>query len=153
MASANIAQQQAVMARLARELNEPVAVNDLGLVALRSGVRVLDLWGLASAEALQARLKGPWTGARIDQLMASQHVEIAMIYKNWFPDLPPSWTHVGGLVLAVPQASAAEPEVALMARTPEAARRLQAAMVRLVTMHPQLGGLFWSDPLPQADPP
>ncbi|HEX8384591.1 MAG TPA: hypothetical protein VF576_00315, partial [Rubricoccaceae bacterium] len=48
-AARNVYEQQFQMARfVAEEWRRPVAVNDLGLVALRSPAYVLDLWGLAS---------------------------------------------------------------------------------------------------------
>ncbi|RMF38681.1 MAG: hypothetical protein D6754_06990, partial [Alphaproteobacteria bacterium] len=55
--------QQYQMARFAKDyVRAPVAVNDLGWVAYRNPHYVLDLWGLASREALATRLTDPGPG-------------------------------------------------------------------------------------------
>lgn len=131
MASRNIAQQQAVMARLAHDLGRPVAVNDLGMVALRSGQYVLDLWGLGSIDALRARLAGHADGAWMDEVMQRKGVDHAFIYEAWFPQRPASWIKVGELVLDGRQMTAGGARVALLARTPEAAQALRSVVLRL----------------------
>jgi hypothetical protein len=133
-ASANIARQQVVMAEIARQVGKPVAVNDLGLVALRSGQFVLDLWGLGSVEALNLRLYGTkpidvW----MDELVQAKHVPYAFIYESpiWFPKRPASWVKVGELVLNVQQIIVGSTKVALFATTPEAAPALREVLVRM----------------------
>jgi hypothetical protein len=78
---------------------KPVAVHDLGYVSYRNPEYVLDLWGLASAEALRRRTteKDPaWMAG-----MAQRHdVKLAMIYDPWFPNLPASWRKVGSMALS-----------------------------------------------------
>jgi hypothetical protein len=67
LASTNIHIQQAQMARFVADYwRQPVAVNDLGLVAYRGGEYTLDLWGLASQEARIARpsrARDGWSGS------------------------------------------------------------------------------------------
>ena len=60
-AASNVYQQQYQMHRFVADFyRKPVAVNDLGWVSYRrpAGVRVLDLWGLASPEASRAAAQG-----------------------------------------------------------------------------------------------
>ena len=57
LASNNIYEQQYQMHRFAVDFwGKPVAVNDLGYVSYRNPNYVLDLWGLASPQALKARM-------------------------------------------------------------------------------------------------
>ena len=92
--------QQGQMARFAKEhLRAPVAVNDLGYVAWNNPNYVLDLWGLASAEALETRLSNPPKGWA-DPLAEAHGVQVAMIYDRWLPEaLGPGWVPLGQLVL------------------------------------------------------
>jgi hypothetical protein len=75
---------------------KPVALNDLGWVAYRNDREVLDLYGLASTEALQARYQGQdklW----MSRLAQRKGVKLAMLYEAWFPDTPASWIRMGQL--------------------------------------------------------
>jgi hypothetical protein len=96
---AAIHRQQAQMARFATEyLKAPVAVNDLGYVSWQNPSYVLDLWGLASKEALTTRLEATappgWGGALAD----AAGVRAAMIYEPWIGGaLGPDWVKLGEL--------------------------------------------------------
>ena len=92
--------QQAEMSRFAKDhLKAPVAVNDLGYVAWANPNYVLDLWGLASAEALRLRLSDAPDGWA-DPLADRYGVRAAMIYEDWLgPALGPDWVRMGRLVL------------------------------------------------------
>jgi hypothetical protein len=108
--------QQGQMARFAQDyLQAPVAVNDLGHVAWQNRSYVLDLWGLASAEALEARFSDPppgWAGP----LAAARGVELAMIYETWLARaVPDEWVRLGTLSLTVPKGFAADADVAFFA--------------------------------------
>ncbi len=95
-ASADIESQQAQTARfVAGYWREPIAVNDLGLVAYRGGQRVLDLGGLASQDARHAQATSRhWLGP----LVRHSGVRAAAIYTGWFRDqIPASWVTVGTL--------------------------------------------------------
>lgn len=124
----NVAQQQMVTARIARELGMRVAVNDLGLVALRSGQYVLDLAGLASPEVLEVRRHGQMTGPWIDELAARKGVQVAFIYDKWFPQWSKDWILVASVEMLGPKVSAGESSVQLYARTPQAAMKLHAVV-------------------------
>ncbi len=95
-----IALQQGQMARFAKDhLAAPVAVNDLGYVAWDNPNHVLDLWGLASAKALELRLSNAPNGWA-DALADEKGVRVAMIYPQHLPRaLGPDWVLLGGLFL------------------------------------------------------
>ena len=100
IAANNIYEQQYQMHRFATEWwKKPVAVNDLGWVGYQNDAYVLDLVGLGSHEALQARMQGrdpSWMAA-----MAAQHgVGLAMVYETTVPGRAIGWTKVGELRLS-----------------------------------------------------
>jgi hypothetical protein len=100
LASNNIHEQQHQMHRFAAEFYaKPVAVNDVGYVSYRNDNYVLDLWGLASLDALRQRRNGgnpEW----INELVASKGVGAAMIYEEWFDGkIPSAWIKIGRLYL------------------------------------------------------
>lgn len=102
--SNNIYDQQYQMHRFVTEIyKQPVAVNDLGWVSYQNDEYVLDLWGLASHEALLMR-KSATDAGWMEQLVNEHHVGLAMIYvkKNWFKSLPKSWCHLGTLSVDEP---------------------------------------------------
>jgi hypothetical protein len=114
LAASNIQNQQVQMAKIAKILAEPVAVNDLGLVALRSGQYVLDLWGLGSIEALHYRKISTNTDW-MNELMLIKHVNYAFVYDNWFKQRPDNWIKVGELKLLQTRITPAEDTVAFYA--------------------------------------
>lgn len=102
--AAGIYAQQRQMGRFVKEVwQAPVAVNDLGQVAYGNPDYVLDLWGLASREALEARLRGHdplW----MDKLVQAHGVRLAMLYKHWFKGwIPANWIEVAQLDLTIPR--------------------------------------------------
>lgn len=97
-ASANIYQQQYQMGRFAQEaFPQPVAVNDLGLVAYGNGNYVLDLWGLGSEEARRLSANNQWTAERLQEITARRGVSYAMLYPLWFRDVPEAWCPIADL--------------------------------------------------------
>lgn len=119
-AARNIHQQQHQMHRFISGCwQKPVAANDLGWVSYRNDLYVLDLWGLGSEEARRARASGDpqWMG----KLAEARGVDLAMIYSDWFSDIPAAWTKVGALVLTEASASPAGTVVDFYATRPEAA--------------------------------
>ncbi len=114
-ASRNTYQQQYQLHRfVVGRLDEPVAVNDLGWVAFRNENYVLDLWGLASIEALKAR-RSHDDSAWITPLAAEHGVRTALLYEDWFPGLPETWTRVGELRMQGPRVTPAVDRVAIYA--------------------------------------
>jgi hypothetical protein len=86
--------QQYQMHRFVREYYEgDYAVNDLGLTSFqrRSGVYVLDVYGLASAEAARQHIKtAPW----LQSIVERHDIDLAILYPEWF-EIPESWKPVG----------------------------------------------------------
>ncbi len=106
----------------------PVAVNDLGWVAWRNPHYVLDLWGLASAEALSLRLSRAgegWAGP-----LAERHgVQLAMIYDHWLgAAVAEDWVRLGELRTTAPGHRLPGSVVAFYATAPRHAEPLVAAL-------------------------
>ena len=102
-ASAAIGVQQKQMGRFVDDyVKGPVAVNDLGHVAYRNPHYVLDFWGLASREALDARRDGRnpnWA----DDLIERYNVGVIMIYDSWFVGrMNPDWIKIGEMSITRP---------------------------------------------------
>jgi hypothetical protein len=121
--------QQAQMARFAQDYAQTdVAVNDIGRVAWGNDNAVLDLWGLASPEALAVRLGDPapgWAGP----IVAARDVPLVMIYDRWLGDaVSPDWVRLGELRTHLPLAFLGGFRVAFYAADPAAAGRLRAAL-------------------------
>jgi len=99
IASNNIYEQHYQMHRFAADYyKKPVAVNDIGYVSFKNDNYVLDLVGLASSEALKysiSRNSTEW----INVLSKKHNIELAMIYDEWFEDIPKSWYKAGKLYL------------------------------------------------------
>ncbi|OYV06683.1 MAG: hypothetical protein CFE26_04960 [Verrucomicrobiales bacterium VVV1] len=99
-ASNNIYEQQYQMHRFVTDYHDGgVAVNDLGWVSFRNEKHVLDLWGLASFEAFQARV--PWRGPEwMEEMASSKHIQLAIIYHDWFTERPKSWVKLAEMKLS-----------------------------------------------------
>lgn len=102
----NIHDQQLQTASFLAEAypNDPVVVNDLGLVAWLGGGRapIVDLMGLGSpavARARGMRIDGPLDAAAVASL--TRGAAVAAVYDAWFVGaLPASWTAVARLTIA-----------------------------------------------------
>ncbi len=127
LASAAVYNQQYPMSQVAQRLNAPVAVNDLGLVALNSRQYVLDLWGLGNLEALKLRKTETGSGW-IKDLMDRKNVHYAFIYEEWFPERPDNWIKVGELQMHVPKIATAFNHVAFYATDEISAQTLKDVM-------------------------
>jgi len=102
--SQNIYLQQVQSARFIQDYYQgPVAVNDIGLVSKGNPHYVLDLWGLASLEALALRKSEGNDLQWMDDLVQSKHIPLVMIYRPWFEKsgkkLPDNWQPVAKLLL------------------------------------------------------
>jgi len=130
-ASNNVFQQHYTMHRFAVEhWGKPVAVNDLGWVAFRNDEYVLDLWGLASLEALEARREHE-DQAWFAPLAERHGVRAAMIYDKWFPKLPATWRRVGELRMGGPRVTPADSVVSFYATAPEHVAEVEASLREL----------------------
>ena len=134
MASSNIYNQQVQMAEVARILDERVAVNDLGLVALESKQFVLDLAGLGSMEALKNLMSGREGSVWVPELMHKKQVEHAIVYDFLFPKPASNWIKVGELKLLQEQITPADDVVAFYSTSPAAAARLKRALESLAAL-------------------
>lgn len=127
MASAAIYNQQYAMSMIAKSIDENVAVNDLGLVALNSDNYVLDLLGLGSIEALHLR-KSKSDADWIKSLMKKNNVKYAFIYDDWFFKKPDNWIKVAELTLLIPKIAVAKDTVAFYATDMAAASKLKSVI-------------------------
>ena len=97
-ASCNIYQQQFQMRRFVHEwLQEPVAVNDLGMVSMGYDEYVLDLWGLATPAAILGASDPAW----IDSIAFSNGVNSAIVYRDELPGIQ-HWTYVARMEISQP---------------------------------------------------
>ena len=118
--------QQRQMARFAQVyLKANVAVNDLGAVSWGNPYYVLDLFGLASAEARNKRINDPTPGWA-DDLAAQHHVPAAMIYMSWVGKgafleeaIGADWVLMGELVLKERRGFLGDDKVAFYATDPK----------------------------------
>ncbi len=97
-ASTNIYQQQFQMRKFVHEwLNKPVAVNDLGLVAMDYEPYVLDLWGLATPGAINGASSPAW----VDSSALANDVSVAIVYRDELPGIH-HWQQVARLEISPP---------------------------------------------------
>ncbi len=130
LASNNIYEQQYQMHRFAVDFwKKPVAVNDLGWVSFRNPNYVLDLWGLASPQALKARM-GNEEPEWMSELADKHKVELAMVYAPWFPNPPRQWEKVATLRLSRKLITPAWHEVTFYAMNPESNVEIISALER-----------------------
>ncbi len=116
VASNNVHEQQYQMHRLATEFFPgPVAVNDIGWVSYRNEAPVLDLWGLASTDALRARRTRSAPTA-LAKLVNQSGAPLIMIYDEWFGTrMTAEWVPLARLHLSKRAIYVAEDTVALYA--------------------------------------
>ncbi|WP_298564978.1 hypothetical protein [uncultured Aliiroseovarius sp.] len=133
-----ISLQHQQMSRFAKEyVQAPVAVNDLGLVAWRNQNYVLDLWGLASSEALQTRRSRPKPGWG-QALVERAQVDLVMIYDSWLADaVAANWVRLGSLEISQPMGDLIFDPVTFYATRPEAQADLTEKLEAFVPTLPQ----------------
>ncbi len=111
IASNNVYEQQYQMHRFATEYyNKPLAVNDLGYVSYHNNNYILDLWGLASIDALKYRTNGD-NSNWIEKITKEKNIKFVMIYEDFFSDIPQDWQKIGELQLGKRQVTAQSPAV------------------------------------------
>lgn len=121
--------QQAQMRRFAHEhLQQPIAVNDLGLAVWANPDYVLDLYGLANNEARRLRIFAPtpgWAGP----LVARHGVSVIMIYDSFIEaGISPDWEPLGKLVMLRAAGYVGNAEVNFYAATSEDVVSARAAL-------------------------
>lgn len=117
LAQREIHGQQVQMGRifesLPGDLKGPIALNDLGYMALHAGVHVLDIWGLGSPDVTAIRMHGEMTPESCQELVRSHGIRYAAFYsdcydpKTYFKGFRP----VARLVMRGPQVVCAGREV------------------------------------------
>lgn len=99
LSSSNIYHQQVQMAKITQMLDDKVALNDIGVVSLKSKHEILDVFGLASIQALKKRMENINNNKWINPLLKEKNVKFIMIYDEWFPNRPNNWIKVATLYL------------------------------------------------------
>lgn len=143
----NIYAQQMQTARFARDyVQAPVLVNDIGLTSFQNENRVVDIWGLASSQALDARAaKAP--AGWVNTLANDTGADLAMVYENWVrPAAAPGWTTLGYLTLKGPSYAVAGRQVTFFATNPQSVERLQKRMREFAPILPDAVVLEVLDP-------
>ena len=104
-------------------------MNDLGWVSFRNEQYVLDLAGLASAEALTRRTVEK-DSAWMEDVSRRHDVRLAMIYDDWFRGIPRGWTCLGRLYLGRERITSAENAVTFYALDDDVTERAQVLLDR-----------------------
>lgn len=126
-AARGIHEQQRQMHRFSVAFPDPVAVNDLGLVAWNNPAPVLDLWGLGSEEARRLTVAQGRTVATLRHLTEGR-ATYAMIYDIAFAGaIPPDWCRVATLTTSRVSAASDTVSFWLIDRSREAALRAALA--------------------------
>jgi hypothetical protein len=133
-----IAFQQHQMAVFAQDVHKgPVAVNDIGWVAWRNPAYVLDLYGLASREALRLRQDPASHDGWAGPLAAAKGVEVVMIYDFVFPRAkPPEWTKVAILRTKGNVGWVGLTDVDIYATSPALVDKIKGELVQLQALLP-----------------
>lgn len=81
-------QMTRMMASLPQGEKGTIALNDLGYMALYSGAKVFDIWGLGSQDAARARICADrgWLKEDIDRLFKENNVQYMLLFGKWFPE-------------------------------------------------------------------
>lgn len=95
-ASAEIYRQQFQMAQFLHRFHDHdgVALNDIGAVSYTHDGDVLDLLGLGSFDVLMHRKRGDLSPPVMSDLASRHDVQVAVIYRQWFEQLPADWRPV-----------------------------------------------------------
>lgn len=119
------------------------AVNDLGLVSFErpKGRYVLDLYGLASAEASRQAVKTPeW----LQSMVQRRGIKLAMLYPEWF-QIPLTWTPVAKLCVPKAPVVLGEQCMVFYSTSPDAAADIRKDLERFAPTLPR-DDAFWFDP-------
>ena len=94
----NIYEQQYQMASFLSEYypNGSIAANDIGAINYFTNIECLDLVGLSSNDVAQAHENNTFNAQELNNLANQHHVQIAIIYEEWWVgDIPSNWIKVG----------------------------------------------------------
>ena len=151
-AASNVYEQQYQMHRFITEVYRgPVAVNDLGWTSYRNPYYVLDLWGLGSETARRLHRAHPTDASWMQRLAERHGVKLVMIFREWFPYLPCSWTQLGELHLSGRNVSVPVDHVTFFAAPPGDPEAIRARIKRFMPTLPE--GVRFRFDEPGARPP
>lgn len=81
---------------------ETVALNDIGAPNYLADIRCIDLWGLGTKEVAQMKRNGTYNRKKLQEMVNSRGVKIAIVYDRWFESgqiitdgVPSDWKLVG----------------------------------------------------------
>jgi hypothetical protein len=99
-AASNIYSQQYQMGLFADRFyqDRTIAINDIGAVGYLSGVRMLDIFGLANLDVARLKRDGAYRAPAIASLAVREDAAIAMVYASWLNEyggIPAGWEKVG----------------------------------------------------------
>ena len=150
-AANNIYEQQYQMHRFITGFyRAPVAVNDLGWVSYDNPHYVLDLLGLGSETARRARLAHPGNAAWMQQFAVERDVELAMIYPEWFGQVPCEWVPLGALWLSGSKVSVPVDHVTFYAIPPGDPETMRTTIRRFAATLPKGVRFDFVDPSAQS---
>jgi hypothetical protein len=114
-----------------------VAANDIGAIDYFNDIHCVDVVGLASSHIFFARRANRYTTQFLEQTMAQEHVQIAIVYADWFgkdsaglltePPIPAGWLPVATWSIR-DHLTLVEKEVTFFAVEPSTAPRLRSAL-------------------------
>lgn len=130
--------QQAQMERFVDEYHQgSVAVNDLGKIAHANDYYVLDLWGLASKQALDTRLSNS-TDGWASELVTEKGVDLAIIYEAWLGRaIGADWVLLGRMAIKGSIGALGAREVSFYATSPDVAPALAEKLSDFSTSLPE----------------
>jgi len=138
----NIYEQQIQTARFLRLYyqGQTVALNDIGAPNFMTDIQCLDLWGLASREVGELKMKGRYNTQAIANLARKKSVTIAIVYEKWFATrstggLPPEWNLAGRLRIPINEVCG-DDTLSFFAVDPAAAAKLGANLKSFVPLLP-----------------
>jgi hypothetical protein len=148
LGSSNIYHQQVQMARITQMLDDKVALNDIGLVSLRSKHEILDVFGLASIQALKYRLENPTNFDWINILLKEKNIKFIMIYDTWFKNIPSDWLKIATLHLNQPLKSSASNYVSFYAVDTASADKMTRVLQEYAKQYPsEYHGIQFKNPI------
>jgi hypothetical protein len=149
--SKNIYEQQYQMHRFATDYYPyPLAVNDLGWVSYRNDNYILDLWGLASAQAFSLRQQSE-SPEWMAQLSREKDVRLAIIYIHEYmlTEVPAQWQLLGSLETSGPPVAIVDSKVRFFATDEQYSDEVSDALQQFIqTLPPEVKFSF---AVPRAD--
>ncbi len=120
--------QQEQMANLVKLYwQDKVAINDIGLIGYKNPYGILDLIGLANADARRASWSGDPDWA--DKMIRQRNIKLIMVFRGWFPsETRRNWVPVGELFCTSCNGVVNEPRVLFLTPYPEAADSIRAKL-------------------------